>query len=152
MSRESPKAAYELTVFLRFADRANLSIDRSSIAHGDATRDEPDFLCRLSSGELVGFELGRLNNPDLAKAENHWEPINGEYIRTRDYSPDTARKKLSMHYSVSHPVELILHKEYPQTTPDNVALPALVPLCREAHSYRRVWFMGDTVQMLYERG
>ena len=49
MSRESPKAAYELTVFLRFADRANLSIVRSSIAHGNATRNEPDFLCRLGT-------------------------------------------------------------------------------------------------------
>ena len=50
-----------------------------------------------------------------------------------------------------YPVELLLYKENPIITPDNVILPTIRPVCDMKHKYRRVWLMGDSVELLYER-
>lgn len=151
MTREAQKAAYERKIFEKFIALAALDINRDSIAGGNATKKEPDFLCEYISGEKVGFELGRLIDPNLAQAVNRWEPINGEYIRTRDFSGIIARRKIKQTYSIAFPVELLLYKESPIITPDSVILPTIRPMCRLNHRYRRIWFMSNLVELVYER-
>jgi hypothetical protein len=151
MNREVEKNTYERGIFLKFLEMENLNIDHESIKNGNANEDEPDILCKFISGEWVGFELGRLTDPIIRKAVNRWEPINGEYIRTNDPSHKIAKKKLRKKYDVTFPVELLLYKEHPIITPDNVILPAIKPVCRIKHNYSRVWFMGDSIELLYER-
>jgi hypothetical protein len=152
MSREETKTKYEQTVFYKFLDRSGIRIDRDSVAKGDHIQREPDFVCSYDNGERVGFELGRLTDPRLRKAVNRWEPINGEYIRTSDPSRQIAKSKLIKKYSVAFPVELLLYKEHPIITPDNVILPTIKPVCHIKHSYSRVWFMSDdSIELLYER-
>ena len=151
MTREAQKAAYEREVFVRFLELAGLEVSRDSTVNGNATQNEPDLLCEYINGERVGFELGRLIDPNLAQAANRWEPRNGEYIRTSDPSGDIAQRKIKRTYSVSFPVELILYKENPIITPENVILPTIRPLCQMNHQYRRIWFMGNNVELLYER-
>lgn len=128
---------------------ANLDIDHKTIKNGDAEKKEPDILCKFISGEWIGFELGRLTDPILRQAVNRWEPVNGEYIRTSDPSRQIAEKKLNKKYGVTFPVELLLYKEYPIITPDNVILPTIEPACHIKHSYSRVWFMGKSIELLY---
>lgn len=132
-------------------DLAGLEVSRNSIVNGSATQNEPDLLCEYTTGEKVGFELGRLIDPNLAQAVNRWEPKNGEYIRTNDPSGTIAKQKIKKIYSVSFPVELLLYKEYPIITPDNVILPTIRTVCRMNHKYHKVWFMGNSVVLLYER-
>ncbi len=151
MTREEEKAAYEHTVFCDFLDRSGASIDRDSIKKGNANQREPDFICCYDNGEKVGFELGRLIDPKLAEVVNRWKPKNGEYIRAGDPSPQITKKKLKKEYAVEFPVELLLYKEHPIITPDDVILPTIEPLCDVDHKYSRVWFMGDTIELLYER-
>lgn len=151
MTREDQKAAYEREVLERFLDFSGLEVIRDSIVNGNATQNEPDLLCEYINGERVGFELGRLIDPNLAQAVNRWEPKNGEYIRTSDPSGAIAQRKIKQTYSVSFPVELLLYKENPIITPDNIILLTIRPVCRMNHQYRRVWFMGDSVELLYER-
>ena len=151
MTREAKKAAYEREVFEKFLDLTGLEISRNSIVNGNATQSEPDLLCEYTNGEKVGFELGRLIDPNLAQAVNRWEPKNGEYIRTSDPSGTIAQRKIKKIYTVSFPVELLLYKEYPIITPDNVIIPTIQPVCHMKHKYHRVWFMGNSVVRLYER-
>jgi hypothetical protein len=152
MSREESKQAYELAALLRFLDQSGLEVARESIVHGDPNRGEPDFLVSGVGGIKTGVELCRLINPDLAQSVNRRQPINGEYIRTRDYSPDIVGRKLSKRYAVECLVDLVLYKEHPQITPDNVAIPSIERMCKTgAHCYSRIWFLGDEVKKLYER-
>jgi hypothetical protein len=151
MNRETEKNIYERGIFLKFLEMANLDIDHETIKNGNANEDEPDILCKFISGEWVGFELGRLTDPRLREAVNRWNPINGEYIRTSDPSRQIAENKLSKKYGVTFPVELLLYKEHPIITPDNVILPTIEPVCHINHSYSRVWFMGNSIELLYAR-
>jgi hypothetical protein len=151
MNREEKKAKYEWNIFCEFLDRSKIHIDPNTVKKGDPIQREPDFLCSYDNGMRVGFELGRLIDPNLAKAINRWEPINGEYIRTSDPSRLIAKNKLRKKYLVAFPVELLLYKEYPIITPDNVLLPTIKPMCQIKHNYFRVWFMGNSVELLYER-
>lgn len=151
MNRQAEKDVYEREVFLKFLEMANLNIDRETVKNGDPHRNEPDILCEFVSGKWIGFELGRLTDPRLRQAVNRWKPVNGEYIRTNDPSRQIAKNKLSKKYDVTFPVELLLYKEYPIITPDNVILPTIKPLCQIKHNYSRVWFMGKNIELLYTR-
>jgi hypothetical protein len=99
---------------------------------------------------MKGYELGRLVDPELAKAINRWEPRNAEYIRTSDPSAEIARRKIRKTYSVSFSVELLLYRANSIITPDDVVIPTLSPVCNVKHNYTRVWYMGDGVEVLYE--
>jgi hypothetical protein len=151
MTREAQKAIYEREVFERFLDASGIDIDRNSIQTGNANQREPDILFHNLSGRKIGFELGRLVDPNLISAIKQREPKNGQYIRTRDPSNAIAHKKIKKTYSVSFPVELLLYKELPIITPDNVILLAIRPVCHFKHQYHRVWYMGGSVEVLYER-
>lgn len=142
MTREDRKANYERRVFERFLDGSGLPVKRSSIIKGRAASNEPDLIGELISDERVGFELGRLVDPTLAKAMNRWKLRDSEYIRTSDPSRAIARKKIKQTYSVPFPVELVLYKENPIITPDSVIIQTIRPICHIRHKYRRVWFMG----------
>jgi len=151
MKREEQKETYEREIFLAFINMTNLDIDRESIKKGNEKNNEPDILCKLSSNEWVGFELGRLTDSKLRKAINSWEPVNGEYIRTRDRSADITKNKLNKKYNTQFPTELLLYKENPIITPDNVIIPTIKPMCQTSHHYySRIWFMGKSVEILYE--
>jgi hypothetical protein len=152
MNREAYKSEYERAVFNDFLDRTGLNIDRTSIRSGNAMLNEPDLIYTCADGNYVGFELGRLTDPNLKRVVNRWEPINGEYVRTSDPSPEITRKKLEKTYLVTFPVHLLLYKENPIITPDNIIILAIKPLCDHAHSYSKVWFMGKTIEVLYEHG
>jgi hypothetical protein len=151
MTREERKATYERGVFERFLDASGVPVKRVSLIQGRAAQNEPDLIGELISGERVGFELGRLIDPILAEAMNRRALESGAYIRTSDPSRAIARKKIKQTYSVPFPVELVLYTEDPIITPDDVIIPTIRPVCRMRHKYRRVWFMGDSVETLYER-
>lgn len=149
MTRQAQKATYEREVFSSFLDRSGLDINRDSIHSGDPALQEPDLICDYTGGKKTGFELGRLIDPNLAKVVNRWEPRNAEYVRTSDPSAEIARKKIKKKYAVAFPVELLLYKEHPIITPDDVILPTIEPVCHMNHKYSRVWFMGDSIKLLY---
>ena len=153
MNREKEKEDYERNVFLKFANLVELDIDYGSIRKGSKSNNEPDILCKFMSNELVGFELGRLTDAKLREMINRWEPRNGEYIRTRDHSKEITRKKLKRKYSASFPTELILYKESPIITPDNVILATIKPICQSiVHNYKKIWYMSKEIEILYEKG
>lgn len=151
MNREAQKTLYEREVFGKFLNVSGVDIDRDSIQTGNPNKKEPDILCQYTSGKKVGFELGRLVDPNLMRTVNQWEPKNGEYIRTSDPSTFIAQKKIKKTYSVSFPVELLLYKELLIITPDDVILPSIRPACYLKHQYHRVWYMGSSLEVLYER-
>lgn len=151
MNREAKKAAYERGVFETFVKRSGIEVDPSSIRNGSAAHKEPDLVCRLSAGSDVGFELGRIIDPNLAKVVNQREPQNGQFIKTSDPSRGIARKKIKKKYGVPYPVQLLLYKEHPLITPDDVIIPTIRPVCHMKHQYAKVWFMGDDITLLYER-
>ncbi len=151
MSREEEKESYERGVFLEFAKMAKLNINYETIKKGNEENNEPDILCEFMGKEWVGFELGRLTDTKLRKSINRWEPKNGEYIRTRDRSKEITKKKLSRKYNSSFPTELILYKENPIITPDNVIILTIQPICQSiAHNYKKIWYMGKEIEVLYE--
>ena len=153
MSREKEKETYERDVFLEFIKMAKLNIDHESIKKGNEDNNEPDILCELVSKETVGFELGRLTDSKLRKAINRWEPKNAEYIRTRDRSKEITKNKLNRKYNTSFPTELILYRENPIITPDNVIIPTIKPICQSiAHNYNKIWYMSKEIEILYEKG
>lgn len=149
MNREYEKAEYEKSVFIKFLEQSKLEIDRNSIENGDPNRQEPDILCRYITGEEVGFELGRLKDAKLAAIVNRREPIYGEFTWTSDPSIKIAEKKLGKQYGVPFPVELLLYTEHPIITTDDVIIPTIKPSCQHHHYYTKVWFMGDTIEVLY---
>ena len=151
MNREAKKQNYEKEIFFNFLKLSNLNIDINSITHGNPNKQEPDILCKYINGESIGFELGRLTDPLLSSVNNSWEPNNGEYIRTRDHSSDITNKKLNNAYNTSFPTELLLYKENPIITPDNVIIPTIKPLFQtKKHNYKRIWFMSSNIVVLYE--
>ena len=152
MSRETRKAEDERTVLGGFLERSGVQIDRASIRSGNAALNEPDLICMYVGGGDVGFELCRLTDPNLRRSVNRWEPVNGEYVRTCDPSAEIARRKLEKTYSVQFPVQLLLYKESPIITPDNIIILTIKPLCGRRHGYTTVWFMGKNIEVLYERG
>jgi len=85
----------------------------------------------------------------LAVIANRWEPINGEFTWTSDPSKRITKNKLSKKYNVPFPVELLLYKEHPIITPDDVIIPTIKPVCQIRHNYTRIWFMGSTIEVLY---
>ena len=139
MDRENEKSEYERKVFLHFLTLSGLDIKEDSIINGSPNKEEPDILCAYLDGKAVGFELGRLTNPELAAEVNSWDPENGKYIRTRDHSGEITRKKLDRRYNVSFPVELLLYRENPIITPEDVIIPTIKPICEShQHGYKRV--------------
>ena len=150
LTREQNKTEHEYQVLERFLDGSGIPINRASIMKGDPGKKEPDFICCYDDGENVGIELGRITDPNIAKTINRWKPINGEYVRTSDPSRELAKRKLRKQYNVPFSVELLFYKEYPIITPDNIILPALKSVCRIKHCFARVWFMGGTIEILYE--
>ncbi len=151
MNRERTKKEYEKAIFLHFLSLSNLEIATDSITSGNPNKQEPDILCKYIKGGTVGFELGRLTDPILSAEVNAWEPENGKYIRTKDHSGKITRKKLTREYQVSFPVELLLYRENPIVTPENVIIPSIRPICGSIqHGYKRIWFMGKTVEVIYE--
>jgi len=150
MNREEQKEIYEKEVFLSFVKMANLDIDINSIKKGNENNKEPDILCKFNNGNWVGYELGRLTDSRLRETINSREPKNGEYIRTRDRSNDITKNKLSKKYSEQYPTELLLYRENPMITPDNVIITTIKPTCESNHNYHKIWFMGDNIEILYE--
>lgn len=151
MDREEEKSAYQLEVFDQFLSRAPVKVETSSIRTGNANAREPDVLCVVADGTQVGFELGRITDPTLAALVNQWEPKNAEGTWTTDPSVTIVRRKLGKRYQVSCPVELILYTEQPLITPDDVLLPTIQPECQSDHGYSRIWFMGQSIEVLYPR-
>jgi len=151
MSREETKESYEKEVFLNFVKMTNLHVNYETIKKGSENNNEPDIICKLKSNKWVGFELGRLTDKNLRQMVNKWEPINGEYLRTKDNSEEITNKKLNSNYSTEYPTELILYKENPIITPDNVIIPRIKPMCQKTHhNYSKIWFMGNDIELLYE--
>ncbi len=151
MNRECEKILYEHSIFLSFLRKAGIDIDHESIRHGEHTLGEPDILCKNMSGDCCAFELGRLINPDLMQVQMSWNPQNGTYVRTRDYSGDIAEKKLTKVYKVSCPIDLVLYTEFPNGTPESFILLKVRSLTSTIeHSYNRVWLKGSELHLLHE--
>ncbi len=150
MSREENKAKYEKNIFLTFLKASNLSINENTIRSGKHNQKEPDLLCEFKNGEHVAFELGRIRDPILSAAVNSWSPVNGEYIRTKDPTETIVIKKLKKKYEVLSPIELLLYKEAPIITPNDVLIPTIKSLCTSInHNYNRIWFMSNEIELLY---
>jgi len=151
MNRESRKSEYQRSRFLLFLERSGVNIARDSIRDGIAARKEPDLICKYTDGSEVGFELGRIVDPMLSEVLNLKEPRNGEVTVTTDSSEAIVRRKLGKTYEVPFPVELLLHREDPNISTDDMIVPTIRPLCKEEHGFVRVWYMGNAVECLYER-
>jgi hypothetical protein len=150
MNKEARKSTYERSVFTAFLERSGLQLDRSSIQTGKAALREPDLLCTTLDGKRIGFELARLTDPHLARAMRRRNPENGSYVRTSP-SNGIPRDKFRKTYRVEFPVELLLYTEHPMPTPENVLLPTIEPMCRTRHRFSKIWFMGRSIKLLYER-
>jgi hypothetical protein len=150
MNREEIKCLYQLEVFSNFLDRSLLPIDRVSIKCGNPDIREPDIVCKDHHGNIIGFELGRFTDPNLAQAINRWEPRNGEPITTTDPCRKITLKKIQKTYNADFPIDLLLYIEQPIITPDDVIVPTIESTCQIEHKYSKVWFMGDTIKILYE--
>jgi len=147
-SNETIKREEELRVFLEFAERSGLRIDRSSVRNGCDKLNEPDILCADNAGVPVGFELSRLTDPTLARMINR--PIDSECQRLGGHSVRSLVAKLKKSYSVAR-VELLLYREN-IGTPDNILIPQVKIYCRNPSSYVRIWFMSNrTIEIMYER-
>ena len=145
MSSETSKGAdTEIPIFLEFAAAANLLIDAQSVEK--RMPPDPDIRCRLSTGELVAYELVEICDQNIAK-----DKINGSYIRTSDPSVEIVKKKLKKSYPPQLPVELLCYKNGRVVSPDGYIAELLSPILSGSQfQYRKVWlFSSRGAQLLW---
>lgn len=149
MTWELEKAQRELRVFRDFLTRSNLPIDPDSVEKRDPP--EPDILCRHRDEGLIAFELVELCDPNIASAPTRRNSLNIDFFWTNDPSAEILRKKLSKVYVTLHPIELVCYSADRIITPDDVIIPTIRPYIESNPGpFRRVWFSGASVRVIYD--
>jgi hypothetical protein len=147
MQTEARKGELELHIFLEFASRVGLSIVPSTVEK--RSPPEPDILCQLASGEFVAFELAEACAPEFAAAMSKSVRNNVASAEGQDVSAETVRNKLTKRYETTHPVELLLYTNGRTALRDSDIVFDVGPaLSLGLGQFRRIWFMGDSVQQL----
>lgn len=147
MATESEKGIIEVAIFKRFAEVAHLPYE--SVEKQSPDEGKPDLKCVIN-GEVVYFELTEACSEEVAKAiANPVDLDSAAYIRAKDYTSETYRKKIQKSYSVSDPIELLIYNIGRTLLPDEV----LVDNIREisAHDkgpFRKVWYFGEHISEL----
>ena len=92
--------------------------------------------------------------PKSKKIEMRYTAMLQQYIHIpKREAKEITKNKLNRKYSASFPTELILYKETPIITPDNIIIPTIKPICQSiSHNYNKIWYMGKEIEILYEKG
>ena len=147
MRSEAEKGELELIVFRKFAERSGLAVVAGSIVK--RCPPEPDILCTLASGESIAFELAEACAPEFAAAASEATRKGVAVAFGADVSVETLRKKLLKSYTSSHPIELLLYTNgLTALLDEHIAQDIAKLLCGRAQPFRRIWLMGDGVQIL----
>ena len=152
MNIEKSKGLIELKIFSDFADRRGLPIVPGSAEKREPP--EPDILCTLQTGEALAFELAEACAPQFAAAIS--SALKGHApsaVWGDDVSEATIQKKLSKTYPVNCQVELLLYANGQTIMPDDYILGKIEPIVRHGcGQYRRIWFLGEGIHVVAQRG
>jgi hypothetical protein len=148
---EAEKQKQECLVFQKFIKARDPTIGQCDIE----TRPppEPDILYSPTQGQKIAFELAEVCSSEIASAiTNDLRTRDCTYIRAHDPSSTTLKSKLSKTYHTQHPIELLLYTNGRVVSPDDLVIAELNPIISsQTISFKRVWFWGDKVHLLFER-
>ena len=143
MSTEQDKWQVERTVFLKFIEKACVTVKSASIAKPDG-ESMPDIFCTMLSGEHVAFELVEICAEDIAAIKSKLRDGGSEVFSTVDPTAGILRSKLHKSYKTDRPIELLCYVSARTISAD-------VQIIAEARSwagslkgpFRRVWLLGE---------
>lgn len=143
------KQVQEQAIFKVFLKHRNISSALVSIE--SRSSPEPDILYK-NELETIAFELVELCSPELAKNIN--DNLGSEeqaFIRVKDPSISTLKKKLSKKYNTIHSVELLIYTNGRAVTPGSLIIENLRPIIEVKEiSFSKIWLLGDNLHLLYK--
>lgn len=149
MRNEEDKAKIEIKVFEEFTRSAGLSVKEGSIRKGDPNIGEPDICCEIDE-KTCYFELAEACAPEIAAAiTRSIKTEEPEYIRAKDASRETIKKKLQKTYEVVSSVELVLYIADKTVLPDDVIAEKIEPsLFRGLGPFSKIWLFSNKATLL----
>ncbi len=147
MASELEKGKVETEIFKRFAEVVGLNYE--SVEKQSPEERKPDLKCVID-GEVVYFELTEACSEDVAKAiANPKNTDDPAYLRVKDYTSETYKKKIQKKYSVREPIELLIYNIGRTILPDDVLIENIKLISEEDKGpFRKVWYFGEHVNEL----
>ncbi|MCM0611327.1 hypothetical protein KFJ24_02415 [Marinobacter sediminum] len=144
MASEEEKGKVEINIFKRFAAAAGLNCD--SVEKQSPMDGKPDLKC-IIDGKVVFFELTEACSEDVAKAianvRNGNDPA---FLRAKDYTSETYRRKISKQYAVKEPIELLIYNVGRTLLSDDVLIENIRAISENNKGpFRKVWYFGEHV-------
>lgn len=151
---EAEKQMRERLVFQKFMMACDLTIDPNGIE--SRSPPEPDILYTSLNGEKIAFELTEMCSEEIAEAisKDLRKDLRSEdftYVRTSDPSVRILTDKLSKTYASEYPIELLCYTNGRTVSPDSFVIERVRYLLRlDKGQFRRIWFWGKEVHLLYD--
>jgi len=147
MASEEEKGKIEISIFKRFAEAANLNCE--SVEKQSPEDGKPDLKCRIN-GEVIFFELTEACSEDVAKAIANASNLDDpEYIRVKDYTSETYKKKINKRYDVKEPIELLIYNIGRTVLSDDVLIDNIRVISeKNKGQFRKVWYFGEHITEL----
>jgi len=150
MSHSKLKAKKEREIFGKFLNARGLRWDESLIEN--RVPPEPDILYSSAPDEKVAFELTEMCSEEIAEAiSKDLRSRDCTYVRTSDPSVRILTDKLSKTYASKYPIELLCYTNGRTVSPDSFVIEGVRHFLRlDKGQFRRVWFWGKEVHLLYD--
>jgi hypothetical protein len=147
MASESEKGRIEVGIFRRFSEVAGLNctfVEKQLPEDG-----KPDLKCIIDN-EVVYFELTEACSEVVAKAlANSKNVEDPAYLKIKDYTSETYKRKIQKNYAVSEPIELLIYNVGRTILPDDVLIENIKAISsKNKGPFRKVWYFGDSVSVL----
>lgn len=147
MASEEEKGKVEISIFKRFAEAAELSCE--SVEKQSPEEGKPDLKC-IIDGEVIFFELTEACSEDVAKAiANVRNVADPAYIRVKDYTSETYKKKINKRYAVKEPIELLIYNIGRTVLSDDALIDNIRAISeKNKGQFRKIWYFGESVTEL----
>jgi len=144
MTSEAEKGKIEISIFKRFAAAKGLNFE--SVEKQSPEEGKPDLKC-IIDGTVTYFELTEACSEDVAKAvAKATNSGNSAYIRFKDYTSETYKKKINKRYAVKEPIELLIYNVGRTILSDDVLIENIRSIAeKNKGQFRKVWYFGEQV-------
>ncbi len=144
---EEEKGQFEVEIFKRFSGLVDLEFDMTVVSKSYPPK--PDIYTEIHNEGVVWFELTEACAPEYKKAINSHSLRNLE-IDGEDISSQIVLRKITKTYPVSEPVELLVFTDEATSLSDKRLIKSIQSMLKKgAGSFRRVWFMGEKVHLIW---
>ena len=147
MASEEEKGKVEISMFKRFAEAAKLNCE--SVEKQSPEEGKPDLKC-IINGEVIFFELTEACSEDVVKAIGNVRNVDDSaYIRIKDYTSETYKKKINKRYAVKEPIELLIYNIGRTVLSDDVLIENIRAISdKNKGQFRKIWYFGEYVTEL----